>query len=67
MHAMYVALNEVQGCMVHTECAEMTAVSSGTSHAGTKQRCKHTTWVDIQSGLCEAKVAHIESHAARVQ
>ena len=30
----------VHGCMVYTERAEMAAVSSGTSHVTTKQRCK---------------------------
>ena len=31
--------------MVHTECAEMAAVSCGTTHVST---VKHTTLVDIQ-------------------
>ena len=37
----------VHGCMVYAECAEMAAVSCGTSHVTIKQRCKYTTSVDI--------------------
>ena len=33
---------------VHTTCAETSAVSRGSSHVTTKQRCKYTTWMDIQ-------------------
>ena len=38
----------VHGCMAYAERAEMAAVSRGTSHVTVKQRCKHTTSVDIQ-------------------
>ena len=41
----------VHGCMVYTENVEKAAVSRGTSHVTMKQRCKYTTWVDIQSAL----------------
>ena len=41
--------------MVYTERAETAAVSRGTSHVTTKQRCKYTTWVDIQNALCKKK------------
>ena len=34
--------------MVYAERAETAAVSRGTSHAATKQRCTHTTSVDIK-------------------
>ena len=34
--------------MVYTERAETAAVSRGTSHITTKQRCAYTTYVDIQ-------------------
>ena len=37
--------------LVHTERAETAAVSRGTSHVTTKQRCKYTTSVDIQNAL----------------
>ena len=41
----------VQVCMVHTGRAETAAVSRGTNHVTTKQRCKYTTSVDIQNAL----------------
>ena len=41
----------VRGCMVYTQRAETAAVSRGTSHVTTKQRCKYTTSVDIQNML----------------
>ena len=41
----------VHGCMVYTERAETTAVSRGTSHVTTKQRCKYTNSVGIQNAL----------------
>ena len=37
----------VHGCMVYTERAETAAVSRGTSHVTTKQRCKYITSMDI--------------------
>ena len=40
--------NMAHGCMVYTECAETAAVSCGTRHVTTKQRCKHSTLMDIQ-------------------
>ena len=53
----------VHGCMVHTECTKTAAVSHGTSHVTTTQRCKHTTSVDIQNALKKrgARVTHLES------
>ena len=54
MHPTYVALNEetletgAWSYGVHRTCTEMAAVSRGTSHATTKQRCRYTTTVDIQ-------------------
>ena len=39
------------GCMMYTERATVAAVSNGTSHVRTKQRCSRTTWVDIQRAL----------------
>ena len=33
---------------MHRKCAETAAVSRGTSHVTTKQRCKYTTSADIQ-------------------
>ena len=41
----------VHACMAYTERAETVAVSRGTSHVTTKQRCAYTTWVDIQNAL----------------
>ena len=41
----------VHGCMVYTECTETAAVSCGTCHVTTKQRCWYTTLVDIQNTL----------------
>ena len=40
--------------MLYTERAETVAVSRGTSHVTTKQRCKYTTWADIQKALWKA-------------
>ena len=57
----------VQGCMVHTECTVMTAVSSGASHVRTKQRYNYTACVDIQSVLHKATFTCLESHATRAQ
>ena len=56
--------------MVHTERAETAAVSRGTSHVTTKQRCKYTTSVDIVKRAIkkeEAIATHLESHATRAQ
>ena len=39
---------------VHRTCDEVALVSRGTSHVTTKQRCKHTTLVDIENALCKA-------------
>ena len=44
----------VHECMVSTERAEMAAVSRGTSHVTTKQRCKFTTSVDKENALQKA-------------
>ena len=41
--------------MVHTGRAETAAVSRGTNHVTTKQRCKYTTSVDIQNALKKKK------------
>ena len=53
--------------MVYTKRAEMTAVSSGTSHVRTQQRCSHTTWVDCIPAKRAVKkrqsFIHLESHA----
>ena len=49
----------VHGCMV-CERAETAAVASGTSHVTTKQRCKHTTSVDIQNMLQKETVTHLK-------
>ena len=46
---------------VHRTCAETAAVSRGTSHVTTKQRCKYTASVDIQN------VIRSESHATKPQ
>ena len=40
----------------------MTAVSRGTAHVTTKQRCKFNTTVDIQNALCKAAIVHSEPH-----
>ena len=49
MHPKYVALRDmVLGCMVYSERAETAAVSRGTSHLTTKQRCKYITSLNIQ-------------------
>ena len=39
----------MHSCSVYTERAEMAAVSRGTGHVTTKQRCKCTTLADIHS------------------
>ena len=39
----------MHSCIVYTERAEMPAVSRGTGHVTTKQRCKCTTLADIHS------------------
>ena len=49
--------------MVQTECAEMAAVSHGTSHVRTKQRYKYTTSVDIKKHAIKATNTHLESYA----
>ena len=41
----------VHGCMVYTVRTGMAAVSHGTSHATTKQRCMYTTSLDIQNAI----------------
>ena len=85
---MYVALHEVMcmmnGCTIqpftmhvmYTERDETAAVSRGTSHVTTKQRCKYTTSVDTQKRAKnerrrrrrkKATVTHLESHATKVQ
>ena len=55
------------GCKVYTERAVMAAVSRGTSYVTTKQRCKYTTWMNIQKRAKENGVIHSESHATRAQ
>ena len=45
----------VYGCLVCRERSETAAVSRGTSHVTTKQRCKYITWVDIQNALKKKK------------
>ena len=55
----------VCGCMVDTECAEMAAVSHGTSHVTTEQPCKYTTLVDTQNALQKSTVTHLESPLTR--
>ena len=47
---------------VHRTCAEMAAVSRGTSQVTTKARCKYTTSVEIQN-----TVTHVESHATKAR
>ena len=42
-------------CKVYTERAEMEAVSRGKSHVTTKQRCKYTTWMNIQKRAPESE------------
>ena len=37
----------VHGCVEYTECGEMAAVSHGSSHLTTKERCKYITSEDI--------------------
>ena len=44
----------VHGCIARTERAETAAVSRGTSHVTTKQRCQYTTSVEIQLALYKA-------------
>ena len=44
----------VHGCMVYTKRSKTAAVSRGTSHVTTKQRCKNTTLADIQNALWKA-------------
>ena len=60
----------------HRTCVETTAVSRGTSHVTTRERCNHghiyrsmavTTLVDIQNTLCKATVTHSESHTTTAQ
>ena len=50
----------VHSGMVYTERAETAAVARGTSHVTTKQRCKHTTSVDIQNLLQKETVTHLK-------
>ena len=49
----YMALHEVtrNGRLVYTERAQTAAVSRGTSHVTTQQRCEYTTSVNIQNAL----------------
>ena len=75
MHPTYVALNEelletgawLYG--VHRTCTEMAAVSRGTSHATTKQRCRYITTVDIQdkNTRYRKRQSYSESHVTRAQ
>ena len=37
------------GCMVYTKRTETSAVSRGTRHVTTEQRCKYNTWVTIEN------------------
>ena len=79
---MCVASNKVTlktGAWLYGEqrtCVETTAVSRGTSHVTTRERCNHghiyrsmavTTLVDIQNTLCKATVTHSESHTTTAQ
>ena len=63
MHPTYVALHKVtwwHGCMVYTERAATAAVSHGTSHVTTEQRCKYTTSVaDIQNSAINTSLRRI--------
>ena len=52
----------VLACTVHTEHAEMAAVSCGTSHAGAVS----TPLVDIQKRAMKKLITHAESHASAV-
>ena len=52
----------VHGCMVYTERGETAAVSRGTSHVQTKQRCKYTTSVDIHNALYKKLQTLILNH-----
>ena len=55
-------------CVMYTECAEVAAVSHDTSQVTTKQRCTHTTLVDIvKNTLYKATVTLSESPATRAQ
>ena len=67
IHPIYVVLHEVVWHAAwYMERAKMAAISSGISHVTTKQHCKYTTLVDIQT--CYKKlVTHLESHATWVQ
>ena len=57
-----------ESCMVYAERAETAAVSCGTSHVTTKQRCNYTTSEDTQKcAIDQAMFTHLESHAIRVQ
>ena len=51
--------------MVYTESAETAAISCGTSHATTEQRCTHTTSVDIKIRV-KKLINHLESHVNAV-
>ena len=51
----------VHGWMVYTEHAETAAVSRGTIHVTTKQRCKYTTSVNIKTRLKNPTVTHLGS------
>ena len=52
------------GCTVYTEHAQTAAVSRGTSHITTKQRCNYTTSVDIQKRGIKKLVTHLESRTS---
>ena len=46
--SIIIIIMKVHGCMVYTERAKTVAVSRGTSHVTTEQRCKKKKPVDIQ-------------------
>ena len=45
----------VHGCVVSTECGKMAAVSHGSSHVTTKERCKYITSVDIEKRTIKSR------------
>ena len=51
--------------VVYTESAETAAVSCGTSHATTEQRCAYTTLVDIKNAY-KKLITHLESYVSAV-
>ena len=54
------------GCTVYTERAQTAAVSRGTSHITTTQRCEYTTSVEMQKRAIKKPVTHLESHTSAV-